>query len=226
MNNIYIKVARKKLIRFEEINKNENVLQEGKEHFHSIKGNWNSIIFQNQKPIVLELGCGKGEYTVGLGKIFPEKNFIGIDIKGDRLAVGSNDAIEAKLNNVAFLRLSILELEKLFDEGEVSEIWITFPDPQPRIRNERRRLTSKRFLDIYANILTGSGKLNLKTDNEVFFNFSIEQLKNIGVSNLTFTKDLYNSEYISMCHGIQTNFEKKYLLRGQKINYLNCSFPK
>jgi tRNA (guanine-N7-)-methyltransferase len=219
-------VARKKLIRFEEINKNDNVLQEGKELFFQIKGNWNSIFFQNQKPIVLELGCGKGEYTVGLGKIFPEKNFIGIDVKGDRIAVGSNEAIEAKLNNVAFLRLSILELEKFFGDKEVSEIWITFPDPQSRIRNERRRLTSKRFLNIYAKILSNSGKLNLKTDNEDFFNYSIDQLKNIGVSDLIFTKDLYNSEYFQMCHGIQTNFEKKYLSRGQKINFLNCSLPK
>jgi tRNA (guanine-N7-)-methyltransferase len=219
-------VARKKLIRFEEINTNENVLQEGKKYFDLIKGKWNSLFFQNNNPIVLELGCGKGEYTVGLGKIFPNKNFIGIDVKGDRLAVGSNEAIEAKLNNVSFLRISILELEKFFDIGEVSEIWITFPDPQSRLRNERRRLTSKRFLRMYFNILSHLGKLNLKTDNEDFFDYSLELLKNQGVLDLIFTKDLYNSEFLPNCYGIKTNFEKKYLLRGQKINFLSCSFPK
>ncbi len=216
-------MARKKLVRFEEVNNNKNVLQEGKEYFDLIKGKWNSFFFQNDNPIVLELGCGKGEYTVGLGKIFPERNFIGIDVKGDRLAVGSNDAISANLDNVAFLRLSILELEKFFDVGEVSEIWITFPDPQSRLRNERRRLTSKRFLGIYSNILAVEGILNLKTDNEDFFNFSIEQLKIKGVKDLIFTDDLYNSNLLTLCHGIQTNFEKKYLSRGQKIKFLTCT---
>lgn len=216
-------MARKKLVRFEEVNNNKNVLQEGKEYFDLIKGKWNSLFFQNDNPIVLELGCGKGEYTVGLGKIFPERNFIGIDVKGDRLAVGSNDAISANLDNVAFLRLSILELENFFDVGEVSEIWITFPDPQSRLRNERRRLTSKRFLGIYSNILAVEGILNLKTDNENFFNFSIEQLKIKGVKDLIFTDDLYNSNLLPLCHGIQTNFEKKYLSRGQKIKFLTCT---
>ena len=139
-------MGRKKAIRFEQVKYNANVLEPGDELFERIKGNWNSIFFQNNKPIILEIGCGKGEYTIGLARLFPEKNFIGIDIKGDRIAVGSNQAIEQDLKNVGFLRIKVQDLMSFFDENEVSEIWITFPDPQPLESGIKKRLTNDRFL--------------------------------------------------------------------------------
>ncbi len=217
-------MSRKKCIRFKEIEENYNVIQEGKSHFETVKGCWNQEIFKNQNPIVLELGCGKGEYTVGLAKLFPEKNFIGIDIKGDRIAVGSNKALEQELKNVYFLRTKVHDLEMFFSENETSEIWITFPDPHLLQSGIKRRMTNERFLGIYKNILNPKGFLHLKTDNELFFEYSLDSLNKFGVNNLAFTKDLYQSELNNYHHGIKTRFEITFTDRGFKINYLYCQF--
>ncbi len=217
-------MSRKKKIRFKEIEENFNVIQEGKPLFESIKGGWNDVFFKNNYPIVLELGCGKGEYTVGLAKLFPDKNFIGIDIKGDRIAVGSNQAIEQALNNVAFLRAKIHDIEDFFQENEVSEIWITFPDPHALQSGIRRRMTNKRFLESYKKILETDGILHLKTDNEPFFDYSLGALKAFGVNNLVFTKDLYHSDLNIRHYGIKTKFETMFTAKGFNINYLSCHF--
>jgi len=216
-------MSRKKCIRFVEAENNNNVIQEGKPLFDTIKGNWEDI-FKNKNPIILELGCGKGEYTVGLAKIFPNKNFIGIDIKGDRIAVGSNQAVEFGLNNVGFLRAKVHDLEKFFNYGEVSEIWITFPDPHPLHSGIRRRMTNQRFLKIYKSLLNNEGVLHLKTDNKSFFDYSVDTLQLFGLSNLISTTDLYNSALNASHFGIKTRFEEKFTAKGFNINYLSCRF--
>lgn len=215
-------MGRKKSFRIEQNKIQENVIQEGKPLFTTIKNQWGTVFFKNNNPIVLELGCGKGEYTVGLAKLFPEKNFIGIDIKGDRIAVGSEKATEIGLNNVAFLRTKIHELESFFDENEISEIWITFPDPQVLQSGERRRLTNPRFLEIYKKILKQDGCLHLKTDSSSFFDYTLKTLNNFGVRELTYTTDLYSSSLNVRHYGIKTRFEEIFTAKGFSINYLYC----
>ncbi len=217
-------MGRQKAIRFESNITQENVIQEGKPLYEKVKGLWNKEVFKNSNPIVLELGCGKGEYTVGLAKLFPDKNFIGIDIKGDRIAVGSIKATEANLYNVAFLRTKVHGLESFFNENEVAEIWITFPDPQVLQSGERRRLTNPRFLEIYAKILAAGGCLHLKTDSESFFKYSVSMLQNFGVKELTKTEDLYNSDLNVRHYNIKTRFEEIFTAKGFNINYLYCYF--
>lgn len=219
-------MSRKKKIRFKEIETNFNVIQAGKPLFETINGHWLSDFFKNNNPIILELGCGKGEYTVGLATLFPEKNFVGIDIKGDRIAVGSNQAIEKSLENVAFLRAKIHDIEKFFNENEVSEIWITFPDPHSLHSGIRRRMTNERFLKIYKKLLNETGLLHLKTDNEPFFDYSVETLSKFGVHDFIQTKDLYNSELNIRHFGIKTRFEEIFTSKGFNINYLSCLFNK
>ena len=217
-------MGRKKSVRFEQIRLNHNVLEPEKSLFNEIKGNWNDKFFKNKVPIILEIGCGKGEYTIGLAKLFPEKNFIGIDIKGDRIAVGSNEAVENNLTNVGFLRTKVHDLMNFFAENEVSEIWITFPDPQPLASGIRKRLTNERFLEMYKYILNPSGVLHLKTDSELLFNYSLKTLGVFGTKNLVFTEDLYQSELNDRHFGIKTRFEEIFTRKGFLINYLSCEF--
>lgn len=136
---------------------------------YHLKGKWNTAVFKNNHPIVLELGCGKGEYSVGLAKEFPEKNFIGLDIKGNRIWKGAKEAFESSMKNVVFVRTRIDFITSIFEENEVDEIWITFPDPQPKDRQERKRLTSPLFTERYKKILKSNGIIHLKTDHEGFF---------------------------------------------------------
>jgi tRNA (guanine-N7-)-methyltransferase len=217
-------MSRKKSRRFAEAHENVNVLEPGNEQFSSIKGNWNSNFFKNSNPIVLEIGCGKGEYTVGLAKIFPEKNFIGIDIKGDRIAVGSNNALKNHLVNVGFLRIKVHDILNFFEENEVSEIWITFPDPQPVKSGIKKRLTNERFLKMYKIILNPNGTLHLKTDSELLFDYTLETINTFGTKNLVYTKDLYNSDLNIRHFGIKTRFEEIFTEKGFLINYLSCEF--
>lgn len=217
-------MSRQKLARFE-INKlSRNVIEAGKPIYETIKGNWNKEQFENNNDIVVELACGRGEYTVGLAEVFPDKNFIGVDIKGSRIWKGSNYAQENKLDNVAFLRTHIQNLENFFEPGEVSEIWITFPDPRPKERDERRRLTSPRFLDMYRRLMRPDGLIHLKTDNVDLFNYTLEVLQTQKIQQLEYTYDLYASPYADDHKGIKTRFEMKYLDLGQTINYLRFRF--
>jgi tRNA (guanine-N7-)-methyltransferase len=219
-------MSRTKIKKFEHNAQADNVIELGKPLFEIIKGQWNNVVFNNTNPIVIELGCGKGEYSVGLAKIFPEKNFIGIDIKGDRIAVGSQRAAEANLGNVAFLRTDILSIENFFAPDEISEIWITFPDPRIRKRDIKRRLTYVRFLEMYKKILKDKGILHLKTDNEPFFDFSIESLQEHGFKDLIYTKDLYTSDLAPRGYEIKTRFEEIFTEKGFLINYLECKWEK
>jgi len=220
-------MARKKLKRFEENQSMINIIEESKDIFTKIKGNWNTF-FENDNPIVLELACGNGEYTLGLAKQFPDKNFIGVDLKGDRIWNGGNYAQQNGLTNVAFLRGQILHLEQFFAENEVSQIWIVFPDPRPRDRDIRRRLTSPRFLKAYHNICKKGALVHLKTDNTHFFDYTLELLatdEHINTfTNLKHTKDLYQSDMLEEHFGIKTRYEKIWTERGEKIKYLRFEF--
>jgi tRNA (guanine-N7-)-methyltransferase len=215
-------VARKKQERMVSNIDRENLIEAQKPIYNTIKGNWNKEMFENENQIVIEMGCGRGEYTVGMAKMFPEKNFIGIDLKGDRIAVGSDQATDLGLKNVAFLRANALFLPDLFAENEVSELWITFPDPRARLRDARRRLTYTRFLEIYKTILKPGSYLFLKTDNDLFFDFSRSSLEEFGVNELQATHDLYSSELIAESLNIKTRFEEIFTSKGFKIKFLRC----
>jgi tRNA (guanine-N7-)-methyltransferase len=218
-------MSRKKLQRFKENEANRNVVQAGKPIFETIKGNWNKVHFPIDQPIVVELACGRGEFTVGLAREYPNANFIGVDIKGSRIWKGSTIAIQEGLENVAFLRTQIQELEKYFDAGEISELWITFPDPFPREGDEKRRLTSGKFLDMYKPLLAKGGNVHFKTDNTGLFDYTLELLKSReDVEILLFTHDFYLSPYRDEHHGIQTRYEKMFSEKGEKIKYLKFKF--
>ncbi len=216
-------MARSKLAKFKEIAESDLVLEQGKELFETIKGNWHEAYFRNNHPIVLEVGCGKGDYTIGLANLFPNKNFIGADIKGSRLWKGSRLAQEQGLTNVAFLRNFMEQLPDQFEPGEISEIWITFPDPRPRKGEEKKRLTSTRFLDIYESLVKPNSLIHFKTDDLSLFEFTLHLLKMREAKNLRYTFDLYESELQQHTLGIQTTYEKRFLAEGKKIKYLQYS---
>ncbi|WP_337040648.1 tRNA (guanosine(46)-N7)-methyltransferase TrmB [Emticicia sp. 17c] len=213
-------MARQKLPRFIHNAQAENVIERGKELYTTIKGQWREKYFLNNNPIVLELACGKGEYTVGLANQFKEKNFIGIDIKGDRIARGSKRAIDMKLTNVAFLRTPMIYLEEFFDENEVDEIWLIHPDPQPRDKEEKKRLTNIQYLNLYRKILKPNGDFFFKTDNSGLFEYSLGTLDEANYRILKKTTDLYNSDFLDEHFGITTHYEKLFVEKGFKINYL------
>ncbi|CCH01175.1 tRNA (guanine-N(7)-)-methyltransferase [Fibrella aestuarina BUZ 2] len=213
-------MRRQKMYRFEQNRLAPNVIERGKPLYSTIKGKWHPDYFQNDNPIVLELGCGKGEYTVGLASAYPDKNFIGVDIKGDRIARGSQAALAGDLANVAFLRTDIQYLDEFLAEGEVSEIWITFPDPQPRDKQEKHRLTYKTFLAKYATLLQPGGVLHLKTDNTPFYEYSLESLPANGFTILEATDNLYESPLNNLHLGIKTKYEAMFFEKGFSIKYL------
>ena len=213
-------MGKNKLERFRINELRDNVIQPGKPLYENIKGRWNELYFKNNHDIVLELACGRGEYTTGLAALFPDKNFIGVDIKGARIWKGSTVAEENKLANAAFLRTRILELENFFSVGEVSEIRIVFPDPQPGKRNTRKRLTHPRFLDLYRRVMIPSGTVHLKTDNQALFEYTLEVLAEQRIVPEIVTDDLYRSDYLHLHHGIQTAYERSFLQAGSTIKYI------
>jgi tRNA (guanine-N7-)-methyltransferase len=214
-----------KLFRFKVVSERDNVIQPGKELFQSIKGNWNSSFFKNDRPITVELACGRGEYSVALASLLPQRNHIGVDIKGDRIWKGSTLAVEQQLSNIGFLRTNILNIESFFEVGEVDEIWITFPDPRPKKRDVKRRLTNSRFLDLYKRILRPGGYVRLKTDNTDLFRFSLEELvARNDIDDLEFTDDVYQSTLRSECFDIKTRYEEMFASQGEKIKYLRYRF--
>lgn len=187
-------------------------------HDHPLKGNWHRDMFHNDHPIVLELGCGKGEYTVALGERFPEKNYIGIDIKGARLWKGAKYATEHAMPNVAFLRTRIEFIESLFAPGEISEIWITFADPQER--KPRKRLTHPRFLESYRRLLAPDGVIHLKTDSRLLHHFTRETVLQNGLTLVEACEDIYGTGRADDLLSIQTFYEKNFLAQGIPITYL------
>ena len=222
-------MGKNKLVRWTELGFYDNVIQpeiedvSGKDH--PIKGRWNQDLFKNGNPITLELGCGKGEYTVGLANNFPQNNFIGIDIKGARMWRGAKTANEQKLPNVAFLRTRIEFINSFFSSDEVDEIWITFPDPHPGGRNSNKRLTSPWFLNSYRLFLKDKGLIHLKTDNKELYDFTCKVLSHNNVETIISTNDLY-TEKIDNILSIRTHYEKIFLDAGLKINYLSFRLDK
>jgi tRNA (guanine-N7-)-methyltransferase len=217
--------VKRKKERFKIIEERSNVIEPSKENYHTIKGKWQSEHFRNQNLITLELACGRGEYTIGLASLFPDRNFIGVDIKGERIWKGSTWAIEQSLSNVAFLRTPILLISNFFEEREVDEIWITFPDPRPRKRDIKRRLTNPRFLDIYKNLIRPGGYIRLKTDNTQLFNYTLEELQQRSdIEDLQYSYEVYQSELRPECFDIKTRYEMEFASKGETIKYLRFRF--
>jgi tRNA (guanine-N7-)-methyltransferase len=211
-------MAKKKLIRFKENTGfsclfEPNALELLKEDF-KYKGKWCHEYFGNQNPLVLELGCGKGEYTTGLSQLYKDKNFIGVDIKGSRLFFGARTVETAKIANAAFVRSQIELIDRIFSR-EASEIWVTFPDPLPDRRHQR--LTAPRFLNLYRELLKPDGTVCLKTDDYDLFAFTAGIARDNGLTITAETNDLYNSELLASTPAIQTTYEKKFLEAGKKI---------
>lgn len=219
-------MGRKKQERFQDNEKRYNVVQDGKTNFGNLIGKWRTEHFKNQNNLVVELGCGRGEYTVGLGEEMPETNFIGVDIKGSRIWVGSSYAIKNGLDNVAFLRTQIELLDKHFGEDEIDEIWVTFPDPRPKDSDEKKRLTAPRHLEVYNRLLKKDGWVKFKTDNTFLFDYTLDLFKanQVKVKNLVFTHDLYNSPFMDEHFGVKTKYEKLFFDKGESIKYMKFQF--
>ncbi len=216
-------MGRTKLKRFEENAHRYNVVEPRFGELNPLKGNWATEHFGNEGDMVLELACGRGEYTVGLAAQYPDRNFVGVDVKGARIWYGSSVAMEKALSNTAFLRTRIDLLDFHFAENEIAEIWIIHPDPRPKDRDEKRRLTHPRYLNTYKKLLKPGGWLRLKTDNDFLFAYSLEVLGSYpGVSELVYTHDLYHSPYFEEHFGIKTRYEKKFTEEGLTIKYLKC----
>ena len=217
-------MGKNKLRRFAENETFENVIQpkfqEIFETTYKWSGKWGKEFFKNENPIVLELGCGKGEYSVGLARKFTEKNFMGVDIKGARMWRGAKTAIEEGMKNVGFLRTQIELIKSFFAKNEVSEIWITFPDPQLKKRRHKKRLTSSRFLNNYRNFLKEDGIVHLKTDSYELYEYTRELIAYNNLEVLVDTDDLYNSGKADDILSIRTFYEGQYLEQGKKITYL------
>ena len=186
----------------------------------SLKGNWKKNFFKNNNPMVLELGCGRGEYTLNLATKFPEKNFIGVDWKGARLWRGAKTAFEEKILNVGFLRIQIENILSFFGKDEVDEIWITFPDPHPVASGEKKRLTSFRFLNLYRQFMIQQGVVNLKTDSKPLYDYSLEVLEREKCEVLISSDDLYSKYEEDEILSIKTTYEKIWLKEESKICYI------
>ncbi|MHA4893868.1 tRNA (guanosine(46)-N7)-methyltransferase TrmB [Pedobacter sp. PWIIR3] len=217
-------MGKDKLRKFAEIDTFSNVYQmeEGK----VLKGKWASQHFNNDNPIILELACGKGEYALNLARMFPQKNFIGIDLKGNRIWRGARTGIDEGIANLAFLRIQIEDIVDYFDKNEVGEIWITFPDPQPQESREKKRLTYPGFLNKYKQFLKPEGRINLKTDNDGLYQYTVEKVDELGLSCYKKTDQLYKSEFYDDVLSIKTHYERIYLKHDKSINYIQFSLDK
>lgn len=221
--------SKNKLKRFKENEIFSNVIQPTREEVLNntltLKGNWNRDFFKNENPIVLELGCGKGEYSLNLAIMFPEKNFLGIDIKGARFWRGAKTALAEKINNVGFLRTQIELVDFIFDENEIDEIWITFPDPQIKYKRTKHRMTNPDFLNKYKKILKPNGMVHLKTDSEYMHGYTLGLLEGLGLTIEYAHHDVYGTTNAPKeVTDIQTYYESQYLAINKKITYLRFNF--
>ena len=215
-------MGKDKLRKFFEIDTFPNVYQL---HLGKVmKGKWAVEHFKNDKPIVLELACGKGEYAVNLAKLFPEKNFIGVDLKGNRIWRGARTGVDEGIENLAFLRIQIEDILEFFAPSEIDEIWITFADPQPQESREKKRLTFPGFLEKYRVLLKPGGKVNLKTDNDGLYNYTCEKVKELNLVIHKNTNNLYQSDLVDEVLSIKTHYERIYLKHDKNINYIQFSF--
>jgi tRNA (guanine-N7-)-methyltransferase len=214
-------MAKRKLQQFAEYTSFPNTFDFARD----MKGKWNAEYFKNNHPITLELGCGKGEYSVALAQAFPERNFIGVDIKSNRMWRGAKTAIENNLPNVAFMRASIHLIEEFFDTNEVSEIWITFPDPFPKDKHDKHRLTHPRFLERYKKIIKPDTIINFKTDDDGLFQFTLETLEQQKIKPLQVIWDVHqNDDADDYLKNIKTYYEKLFSSRGRTIKFLKFKF--
>ena len=215
-------MGKNKLQKFAENETFSNLLQPTNEEVfrkdHPIKGKWNKTFFKNSNPIVLELGCGKGEYTINLSKMYPNKNFIGVDIKGARLWKGAKEATEKSMPNVGFVRTRIEHITSFFANHEVSEIWITFPDPQPR--KPRKRLSSSRFLTRYQQFAKPNALVHLKTDSQELHEYTKALVEQNGLNFQICTNNLYGSNIVDDILSIRTFYESMFLEQGKPITYI------
>ena len=211
--------------KFEDMNHFPHVFEfaQFEEQDSPLKGHWGEKVFKNDRPIVLELGCGKGEYAVGLAELYPEKNFIGVDIKGARMWTGAKESAEKGLKNVAFLRTHIEFITRFFAAGEVSEIWLTFPDPQ--MKKVRKRLTSTRFMIDYEKFVSPGGRIHLKTDSPFMYRYTMEMIKVNHLPVKFSTDDLYHCSWVDKILTIQTFYENQWLQRGFAIKYIQFEIP-
>ncbi len=213
-------MGQKKLARFAELGTLQNVLQFPR----NIAGHW-AEFFKKDRPLVLELACGKGEYAVGLGDLHPEKNFIGVDLKGNRIWVGAKEALRRGLSNVAFLRIQIDQISDYFAQGEVEEIWITFPDPHLRRSKAKKRLTHPKFLRLYHSILATGGMINLKTDSPILYRFTKTVLDLYNCVTHEDNENVYEAEILSPALSIRTHYETLDISGSRKVHYLRFSLP-
>ena len=213
-------MAQKKLLRFAQIKTFPNVL----EYPSNMKGEWGHF-FKNNSPIVLELACGRGEYTIGLASLYPDQNFIGIDIKGNRMYIGAKKAMETSLTNAAFLRTQVEKITEYFDAGEVADIWITFPDPQLRGSKAKKRLTHPRFLRLYREILKPGGSVNLKTDSPELYQFTKTVIELYKLDLVEDMDDAYAKPGIPEALKIRTHYEGLDIAQSKKIHYLKFTLP-
>jgi tRNA (guanine-N7-)-methyltransferase len=222
-------VGKGKLQKFEEMKTFNNVIQPPfkdifQGDFH-LKNKWAEGYFSNDHPLILELGCGKGEYTLGLARIHPCKNFIGIDVKGARIWNGAKQALEEGLTNVAFIRSRIEFIDSFFGRDEVEEIWLTFPDPQQKKRRIKKRLTASCFLNKYRNFLRDNGRIHLKTDNSILYHYTMNMVKYNKLPLLFATQDLYDDHVEEFALGIQTYYEKQFVAENLPIHYMEFRLP-
>jgi tRNA (guanine-N7-)-methyltransferase len=213
-------MGQKKLQRFAEIKTFKNVL----EYPEGMQGKWDSF-FGNNNPLTLELACGKGEYAVGLGRMFPGRNFIGVDLKGNRIWVGAKKALHENLHNVAFIRTQIDKIDQYFLRGEVSEIWITFPDPQLRTSRFKKRLTHPRFLRLYQHILAGGGKIHLKTDSPDLYQFTLSVTTLYDLPIEEDIADVYALPSPADELKIKTHYESLDIAQSRRVHYLRFKLP-
>ena len=224
--------SKNKLKRFKENLTFKNVIQPSREilvdNNFEYKGKWNNLFFKNNNPIIIELGCGKGEYSIELAKLNPEKNFIGIDIKGARFWRGAKTAIDEGLNNIAFIRSQIELIDKIFSKEEVSEIWITFPDPQIKFKREKHRLINLKFINLYKNILVPNGIINLKTDSEFLHGYMLGLINSTNFLELIYSNhNIYNNSGApNDVLSIQTFYELKFLKQKKPITFINLKVLK
>lgn len=221
--------SKNKLKRFIQNESFSNVIQPKREELLSknfnYKGNWNSLYFKNNNPIIIELGCGRGEYTVNLAKLNPDKNYIGIDIKGARFWRGAKTSIDEKLDNVVFLRTQIELINLVFGKDEVDEIWLTFPDPQIKYQRTKHRLTNPFFMNLYKKILKNKGIVHLKTDSEFLHGYTLGILKSFSVNLIFSNHDIYkNNNAPDEVINIKTHYEKLFLESNKNISYLSFTF--